>query len=420
VVNELLTDLYELNMAQAYLLEGMTRPATFELHVRRLPAVRNYVVACGLGDVLAGLESLRFTPPSIAHLRAQGFGEPFLDWLRAFRFEGDVVAMPEGTPAFPEEPLLQVTGPLPQVQLIETLVLHEVHLQTVIASKAARVVAAAGGRPVIDFGLRRTLCGVEAVRAMWVAGIAGTSNVLASQRYPSIPAVGTMAHSYVQAHASEDLAFRAWTTHYAGSTLLVDTFDTLEGVRRAIPYRPQAIRLDSGNLARLARDARRLLDEAGLAAVRIVASGGLDEYVIAGLRDAPIDAYGVGTRMGVSEDAPSLDMAYKLTEYDGLGRVKLSEHKRILPGRKQVFRTADGDVIARHDESRPGRALLEPVMRGGRVLRVRDLDEARATAAAELARLPTALRGLSPAPWPVQLSDRLAADYAEACRRARC
>lgn len=417
-MNELLTDLYELNMVQAYLLEGMTGTATFELHVRRLPSVRNYVLACGLGDVLASLEALRFGADSIDFLRERGFGAGFLDWLGAFRFRGDVTAVPEGTPVFAEEPILQVTGPLPHVQLVETLVLHAVHLQTVVASKAARVVAAAAGRPVIDFGLRRTPGTVEAVRAMWIAGVAGTSNVLAARCYPSIPAVGTMAHSYIQAHASEDRAFAAWSEHYPASTLLVDTYDTLDGVRRAIPYRPAAVRLDSGDLGTLARQARRLLDDAGLPGVRIFASGGLDEYALADLQHAPIDAYGVGTRMGVSEDAPSLDMAYKLTEYDGVGRVKLSAHKRILPGRKQVFRSDTGDVIARHDEPLLGRPLLVPVMRDGVPLAPPDLDAARATAAAELARLPVELRGLAPAAWPVRVSERLAADHAEACRRA--
>ena len=317
--------------------------------------------------------------------------------------------MPEGTPVFANEPILEVVAPIGQCQLIETLVLNQIGFQTLIASKAARVVAAAGGRTVVDFGGRRAHgmdAAVEGARAAYVAGVAATSNVEAGQIY-GIPVTGTVAHSFVQAFPSEMEAFRTFAARFPQTTLLVDTYDTLAGVEKVIAlarelgpaFAVQAVRLDSGDLAALARGARALLDAAGLAQVRILASGGLDEWKIAAMVDAgvPIDGFGVGTDMSVSGDAPALDIAYKLTEYAGRGRMKLSTGKHSLPGRKQVFRTIrDGattsDVIARHGETLEGRPLLQPVMAAGhRLVPSPTLDTIRAHAAAECAALPAHL-----------------------------
>jgi nicotinate phosphoribosyltransferase len=425
----LLTDLYELTMLQAYWREGMHGESVFSLHARRLPGRRNYLLACGLADVLDYLERLRFSGAAIDRLSALAAFEPaFLDWLATFRFTGSVWAVPEGTPVFGEEPLLEIVAPLPQAQVVETFVLNQVHFQTVLASKASRVVQAAAGRRTVDFGLRRIHgadAGLKAARAFHIAGIDATSNVLAGVLY-GVPTAGTMAHSYVQAHAHEIDAFRAFSRMHPQTILLVDTYDTLEGVRRVVElarergeaFAVRGIRLDSGDLAALAFEARRILDEAGLHQVGIFASGGLDEDVMDDIvrAGAPIDAFGIGSGMGVAADAPYLDMAYKLVEYEGRGRTKLSPHKRILPGRKQVFRVeaegaATGDVIAQSGEAMAGRPLLINVMLQGEVAaagRV-TLDAARAHARAELARLPARVRALQPAapPYPVRLSDGL-------------
>ncbi|HEY7442820.1 MAG TPA: nicotinate phosphoribosyltransferase [Vicinamibacterales bacterium] len=425
----LFTDLYELTMMQGYLAEHMTDRATFTLFVRRLPQHRNFLLACGLEQVLAYLEELHFTEDDVAYLRSLNrFSDEFFASLRAFRFTGDVYAVPEGTPVFANEPIVEVVAPIAQGQLVETFVMNQIHVQTVLASKAVRVVTAARGRQVVDFGARRTH-GVDAAlqgaRAFYIAGVSATSNVLAGKVY-RIPVAGTMAHSFIQAHGDEREAFRAFVRAFPGTTLLVDTYDTLEGVRRVIDLvksapdemKVTAIRLDSGDLAALAREARRLLDEAGLHRVEIFASSGLDEHEIDSLlaADAPIDGFGVGTGMSVSVDAPSLDIAYKLAEYGGQGRTKLSREKPILPGRKQVFRQhidgkAAGDVIARADESLEGRSLLQVVMRAGRRTSAAEtnLEEIRRYTAAELARLPERVIALAPADpaYPVRLSPAL-------------
>lgn len=422
----LLTDLYQLTMLRAYREERMEEEATFSLFARRLPKTRNFLLACGLDDVLAYLESLRFDREALDHLSTfEQFPDDFLAWLEGFRFTGEVRAVPEGTPVFANEPLLEVSAPIAQAQLVETFVMNQIHLQTVLASKAARVVEAARGRAVVDFGLRRmhgTDAGMKAARAFHVAGVAATSNVQAGRMY-GLRVAGTMAHSYVQAHDDELDAFRAFARLYPATTLLVDTYDTLAGVRKVVQlaremgeeFGVRAIRLDSGDLAELAFEARRILDDAGLEEVEIFASGGLDEVEVERLvaAEAPITGFGVGTGMGVSADAPSLDVAYKLTSYAGRGRLKLSPGKPILPGRKQVFRreeagTAVGDVIGRAEEEGPGRPLLVPVMRDGERLpagRV-DLDIARARARAEIERLPARIRSLERAdpPYPVELS----------------
>jgi nicotinate phosphoribosyltransferase len=411
----LLTDLYELTMMQAYLREGRTARAVFSLFPRSLPPGRNYFIACGLDDALSYLEHLRFTPASIAYLRGVGgFAEPFLAWLAGFSFSGDVRAVPEGTPMFPGEPLLEISAPLPEAQLVETMLVNRLHAQTLAASKCARVVRAAGGRAVVDFGLRRmhgTEAAVKNARAYAIAGAAATSNVLAGATY-GLEVSGTMAHSYVQSHDTELAAFRAFTALYPETVLLVDTYDTMTGVENVIrlaremgeAFRVKAIRLDSGDLAALSRAARARLDQAGLTGVSIFASGNLDEYSITDLlaRGAAIDGFGVGTRLGVSTDAPSLDFCYKLCSYAGRDRVKLATGKQSLPGPQQVFRLSEAgpdgerdvaDILAGDDEHHPGRPLLVPVMRDG-----------------------VRLDGHGPAPDPAACD---ATDIAASARRAR-
>jgi nicotinate phosphoribosyltransferase len=423
----LLMDLYELTMVDAYLDEGLHAEAAFSLFVRELPERRNFLLACGLEEALTYLETLRFPPEALAWLESQGsFSKRLLDWLERFRFTGDVYAVPEGTPVFGLEPLLEVVAPLPEAQLVETYLINQVQLQTMAASKAARVVEAARGRPVMDFGVRRTHgvdAGLKVARAAYIAGVAATSNLLAGQRY-GIPVAGTMAHSYVQAHDDELSAFRAYVRRFPETTLLVDTYDTLNGVREVVrlaqelgpDFRVRAVRLDSGDLNELAGTARSLLDAAGLERVRIVVSGGLDEDEVARLSHPTINAFGVGTSLGVSEDAPSLDIVYKLVAYAGRGRMKLSTRKVLLPERKQVFREeADGkarrDVLARHDEVHPGRPLLRRMMRGGRRLEGVSpaLEQIRTYAREEVARLPSHVRALPRAepPYAVDVSPTL-------------
>jgi len=434
----LLVDLYELTMAQAYLEEEMVGDAAFSLFVRRLPPRRNYLLACGLDDALRSLERLAFGSDALDHLESLGlFSERFLAYLEQLRFSGDVRAVPEGTPVFAGEPILELTAPLPEAQLGETVVMNQIHLQTVLASKAARIVGAARGRPVVDFGCRR-MHGNDAAskgaRAFFIAGVRATSNVAAGARY-GIPVAGTMAHSYVQAHDDEYDALRRFAERYPETTLLVDTYDTLAGVAKVVElarelgpgFKVRAVRLDSGDLGELARGTRRMLDAAGLASVEIFASGGLDEDAIAALlaRGAPIDGFGVGSEMGVARDAPVFDIAYKLVAYGGRGRIKLSPDKEVLPGRKQVFRVEQGgravrDVLGCADEQHGGRPLLVPVMKEGARLPAgrADLMAARERARREIAALPDRIRDLTPAdpPYPVERSTALLRSRAEARR----
>jgi nicotinate phosphoribosyltransferase len=427
----LFTDLYELTMAQAYHVERMDQFAVFELAFRQLPQNRNFIVAAGFGDILDFLGTFRFSDGDLDYLRGHGqFTEEFLKRLASLRFTGDVYAMPEGTLLFPNEPLLQVIAPIIEAQLIETFVLNQVHFQSIAVTKAARVVAAAQGRVVVDFGSRRahgTDAALKVARATYLAGGDGTSNVLAGKIY-GIPVFGTMAHSYIQAHDGELASFESFATLYPETTLLVDTYDTLEGVRKVIElshklgdrFRVRALRLDSGDLGALAADTRKMLDEAGLENVKIFASSGLDEYKIQELvhSGSPIDAFGVGTKLAVIADAPELDMAYKLVEYGGKGRLKLSTKKLVYPGRKQVFRQIDsgrmvGDVIGRFDESLAGEQLLKPLMLRGQPVSRIELAESRRRLQRELERLPDHLRGLQsvPPPYPVSFSARLEADF---------
>lgn len=425
----LFTDLYELTMMQAYYAEGMTGQAAFELFFRKLPKSRNYVMAAGIDEVLNYLENVRFTDDDLAWLRQKGqFSEAFLQTLRDFRFTGDVYAVPEGTIVFENEPVVQVVAPMPQAQLVETYVLNQIHLQSVAATKAARVVTAAPGRNVVDFGSRRshgTDAALKVARSSYLAGAAGTSNVAAGRLY-DVPIFGTMAHSYVQAHPDEMAAFRAFIQEFPETTLLVDTYDTLEGVHKVIElarqlgedFKVQSIRLDSGDLAELAKASRKLLDEAGLDKMKILASSGLDEYKITELlaEGAPIDGFGVGTELAVSGDAPDIDFSYKLVAYEGQPRMKLSSKKMNPPGRKQVFRVVENgqmvrDIIAHYDETLTGEVLLQPVMRNGRRLdagRV-PLPRAREHAQNQLELLPPRLKGLERVEegYPAEISTAL-------------
>jgi nicotinate phosphoribosyltransferase len=415
----LLTDLYELNMAASYFRRGMTAPATFSLFVRNLPDRWGFLVACGLEHCLDFLESFRFTDEDLDYLRTtQGYPDESLDAFRDLKFTGNVWAIPEGRLVFPDEPLLEVTAPLPEAQLAETYLLNQVTYQTAIASKGARCRIAAPDKNMVDFAFRR-VHGVEAsfavARATAIVGFSATSNVEAARMLGLRP-TGTMAHSYIEAFETEAEAFRAYAKDYPDRVvLLVDTYDTLQGVEKAIEVARElrakggtltAIRLDSGDMAALARDARAMLDEAGLDEVEIFASGGLDEDVIASLAESPIDAFGVGTKVGVAADSPYLDSVYKLVEYDGHRVAKLSVKKATLPGPKQVWRKPgmDGDVIGLREEAGPEGAepLLESVMSGGQRHAREGLREARERFSSEFATMPAPLRSLDPAPYRVE------------------
>jgi nicotinate phosphoribosyltransferase len=429
----LVTDLYELTMAEAYLRAGKNGRATFSLFIRRLPPERTYLIAAGLDDALRYLETLRFTDDDLAFLRGLGlFSDELLAFLGGLRFTGDVRAVPEGRAVFAEEPLVEVTGPLIEAQILETYLINVLHLQTLLASKAARCVDAADGRPVVDFGLRRAHgvdAGMAAARASFLAGCTATSNVAAGEAY-GIPLSGTMAHSFITSFPTELDAFRTYARAYPGSTtLLIDTYDTLQGARHAVivarelaaaGHHLRAVRIDSGDVGRLSRGVRAILDDGGFPDVQIVASGGLDEYAIASMlaNGAAIDAFGVGTRMDASEDAPTLEAAYKLVEYEGRPVGKLSPGKATLPGGKQIWRRTGpdgrftGDVLSAMDETIPNaEPLLVPVMRDGRRLHPPEpLTVLRERCLAERARLPASVRRITDAaPYPVDLSPGLRA-----------
>jgi nicotinate phosphoribosyltransferase len=437
----LLTDLYQLNMLQAYFDLGMTGTATFEIFCRKLPAERNFLMAAGLSQAADWLQQLRFGDEELKWLAdSRRFSAAFIDHLAAFRFEGDVDAMAEGSIFFPDEPILRLTAPLLQAQLVETRLLNIIHFQTLIASKAARLVLAAPGKAVIDFGLRRAHgaeAGLWAARAAYLAGCTGTATVLAEPLF-GIPIFGTMAHAFIQAHDDEAEAFRNFARSRPSSVvLLIDTYDTEAAAAKVVALAPElaaegiavsGVRLDSGDLARHARIVRAILDAGGLTAVQIFASGTLDEYRIAALlaAGAPIDGFGVGTSLAISTDAPALDCVYKLQAYAGRPRRKRSEGKATWPGAKQVFRRGDdagqmvGDTVALADEPAAGRPLLSPVMRQGRLVApLPSLAEARNHAADQRAALPAPLAGIAAAvPYPVTISQRLQAVAASLDRQA--
>ena len=404
-------------MLQAYYARGMEEPAVFEFFVRRLPAKRNFLVAAGLEQTVEFLENLRFDETAIAWLASIGRFEPaFLDRLARFRFNGDVEAVPEGTVCFANEPLLRVTASLPEAQLVESRLINLVHFQTVIASKAARSVLAAGPRMLVDFGFRRAHgaeAGVLAARAAYLAGFTGTATVEAGRRF-GIPVYGTMAHSFVQTHFDETAAFRHFIECFPeNNTLLIDTYDTLEGARKVVALaqglRPAgirigAVRIDSGDVDELSRVVRRILDEGGCRDTKIFVSGSLDETIVASLVEdgAPVDGFGVGTNLDASVDEPVLDCAYKLQEYAGRATRKLSTGKETWPGRKQIerHRGRDGrlrrDDVVLEDDRIHGERLLAPAMRAGRrSSSLPTLAEARERAQRELAALPVALRSVT-------------------------
>jgi nicotinate phosphoribosyltransferase len=424
-VSALITDLYELTMAAGYFEAGKAgETATFELTIRHLPANRNYVLAAGLPQVVDYLSNLRFTAAEIEYLRGlpqfRSVPDAFFDYLRGFQFTGDLFAVPEGVPLFAGEPLLTIRAPVIEAQIPETYVLSTVTFQTLVASKGARCVEAAAGRAVVEFGTRRAHtpeAGVLAARAAYISGCAGTSNTQAGFQF-GIPVMGTAAHSWVMSFASEAEAFRRLQRVMDDSTAqLIDTYDTLEGARRAARTgRPLwGVRLDSGDALSLSRQVRAILDEAGLDDAKIMVSGDLDEYRIRELAraGAPIDAFGVGTQLATSADAPYMSTVYKLVELNvgGVHRytAKLSEDKASLPGSKQIFRDGERDVLARSGECGKGEALMRPVMLGGRLIEpLPDLERARARARESIAGLPPALRELEAAePWPVVCSAEL-------------
>ena len=426
----LLTDLYQLTMLQTYVEQGMEELAVFEFFVRKLPPSRSFLLSAGLEQALEYLETLRFSDWELDWLTAGGrFSTSFVDYLARLRFTGDVHAMPEGTVFFPNEPALRVIAPLPQAQLMETRLINLLHFQTVIASKAARLVLLAQGKPLIDFGLRRAHgaeAGTLAARASYLAGFAGTATVLAGAQF-GVPVYGTMAHSFVQAHTDESDAFEHFAqSHPDNVVLLLDTYDTEAAAEKVVALAPrlkqrgitiQGVRLDSGDLADHARKVRRILDSGGLTHVRIVASGSIDEAALRRLVEAkaPIDTFAVGTHLTTSSDAPYMDCAYKLQEYAGRPCRKRSEGKATWPGRKQVYRRHGsdgrmaGDVITLESDLQEGTALLQPVMRAGkRLTSPRPLADVRAANADELSRMPEPLRTLREgASYPIRVSQAL-------------
>jgi nicotinate phosphoribosyltransferase len=425
----LLTDLYQLTMLQGYFKRGMLETAAFEFFVRRLRPGRNFLMAAGLEQVLDFIEQARFSPEELDWLRGTGrFYAEFVDWLAGWRFEGDIDAMPEGTVFFPDEPILRVVAPLPQAQLIETRLINLLHFQTLIASKAARSTLVAPNKLLVDFGLRRAHgaeAGLLAARAAYLAGFSGAATVLAGVRF-GIPIFGTMAHSFVQAHDSETESFRSFAHAQPDNVvLLIDTYDTEAAAHKVVALGHElaqqgiaikGVRLDSGDLGELAHRVRRILDDGGLLATTIFASGDLDEYRLRDLltRGAPIDGFGVGTRLDTSSDMPYLDCAYKLQEYAGSPRRKRSLGKATWPGRKQVWRRYDngsmiGDTISLEIDVQPGEPLLVPVMRNGRrLLPQPTLAEARSHAARNLHQLPAALAMLEDdRRYPLEISPAL-------------
>jgi len=427
-VTGLLTDLYELTMAAGYFEAGKAKQqATFELSIRRLPPRRNFILAAGLAQCAEYLLNLRFDREAIDYLRGlPQFGRVspvFFDYLRDFRFTGDLFAVPEGTPLFAGEPMLSVRAPLIEAQIPETWLLSAITFQSLVATKGARLVEAGGGRDIVEFGTRRAHtpeAGVLAARAAYIGGCVGTSNTLAGLRY-GIPVFGTAAHSWVLSFPSEKESFRRLQQLLGPHTVqLIDTYDTIEGARRAAELGPPlwGVRLDSGDVVSLARQVRTILDQAGLKDAKIMASGDLDEYKIRDIiaSGAPVDSFGVGTELATSADAPSMGTVYKLVEVDicGIKRftAKFSEDKETLPGAKQLFRLPDRDVLARAAECCAGsEALLQPVILGGNLVEeLPGVNAARARAAESIARLPAELRGLDAgAPRPVEYSQDLTA-----------
>jgi nicotinate phosphoribosyltransferase len=438
----LLTDLYQFNMIQAYLEHGETKTAVFEFFVRKLPTQRGFLVAAGLDTALDFLENLRFTSEELKWLASSGrFGAGLLDYLARFRFSGDVHAMPEGTVFFANEPILRVTAPLPEAQLVETRLINILHFQSLIAAKAARMVLAAPNKILIDFGLRRAHgadAGLMAARASYIAGFAGTATVLAEKEF-GIPIYGTMAHSFIQAFDDETAAFESFArARPENLVLLIDTYDTEAAARKVVALAPRlkeagiiirGVRLDSGDLIALSKRVRCILDDGGLTDVIIFASGGIEEDTLAAFmrQSAPIDGAGIGTSLTTSSDAPALDCAYKLQEYAGLPRRKWSAGKATWPGRKQVWRhygtdgRMAGDILSVEDDAQQGKPLLQLAMQSGRRLNLPPIfADIRSHTSRELEQLPEPLRRLEPgASYPVQVAEKLVKLTTEVDRRLR-
>ena len=442
-VSPLLTDLYQLTMLQGYDRHHMTDTAVFEFFVRKLPSTRNFLIAAGLEQVINYLENLRFGRRDLEWLAATGrFDDDFITYLEKLRFNGDVFAVPEGSIVFPDEPILRIAAPIGQAQLVETRVINLLHFQTLIASKAGRMVLAAPEKILVDFGLRRAHgaeAGLLAARASYLAGFTGTSTVQAGQLF-DVPLYGTMAHSFIQAHDREIEAFEHFATAQPDNVvLLIDTYDTEAAAGKVVELARklrknnitvQAVRLDSGDLIDLSRKVRRILDNGGLKDVRIFSSGNLDEYVLAHFSEnkAPIDGFGIGTRMITAADAPYLDCAYKLVEYAGWPRRKRSAGKATWPGRKQIYRHFDDsgcmahDILTVEDDRGTGKPLIKPVMRSGRRLQPPPaLKECRERVKKSMATLPPSLRQLQQAPaYEVRISKALRKCTAEVdARQAR-
>jgi len=427
----LITDFYEFTMAACYYQKKMFAPATFSLFIREYPPNRGYFVSAGLEDVLEFLESFHFNQEDLDYLHSLSFfSKDFLHYLSTLRFTGDVFAIPEGRLFFKDEPILEITAPIIEAQLVETFVMNAINLQVTIATKAARCVHAAKGKKLVDFSLRRTQgidAGLKVARASYIAGFIGTSNVLAGKLY-NIPVFGTMAHSFVTSFEREIDAFRAFAEMFPEDTVfLIDTYDTIIGAHKAAIVgkemlnrgkKLKGVRLDSGDMASLSKEVKAIFKEAGLNDISIFASGGFDEYKIAKVIEegAEIDAFGVGTKMGVSADAPYADIAYKLVNYDGRPVLKLSTGKRTLVGEKQVFRITDGnslkkDIIALRDEELEGEPLLKPVMKKGKRLQSSpSLNEIRERFQLEFSMLDdTYKRLVNPETFPVELGPKLEA-----------
>jgi nicotinate phosphoribosyltransferase len=439
-VSPLLTDLYQLNMIQAYLDHGETKTAVFELFCRTLPARRGFLMASGLEQALDYLEDLRFSADDIAWLQSTGrFEKNALDYFAQLRFTGDVHAMPEGTVFFANEPILRVTAPLPQAQLAETRLINILHFQSLVAAKAARCVLATPNKVLVDFGLRRAHgaeAGLMAARASYAAGFAGTATVLAGEMF-GIPLYGTMAHSFIEAFDDETTAFETYARSRPNNLVfLLDTYDTEAAARKVVALAPKlkadgitirAVRLDSGDLIALSKNVRAILDQGGLRYVTIFVSGGLDEDSLLAFAKAkaPIDGIGIGTSLTTSADVPNVDFVYKMQEYAGLARRKKSDKKATWPGRKQVWRRHDadnlmsGDVLALESSGQAGEPLLQLVMQNGkRVAPSPSLDDVRRHARRELERLPEPLRGLNAGTtYPVEVADELKTLAAEVDRR---
>ena len=422
----LLTDLYQLTMMQAYYDRGYEEEAVFELFFRKLPAERPFMVACGLEQALEFLDNLHFSDDEIDYLHKQPqFHDDFLDRLKDFSFTGSINAMAEGTVFFADEPVMRVTAPLPQAQLVETRLINIIQYQTMIASKAVRMTRLLPDRVLVDYGLRRSHgaeAGIFAARSAYLAGFAGTATVLAGKYY-DIPVYGTMAHSFVQAHDSEEEAFYNYaTSHPDNCVLLIDTYDTERAARRVIELSKnlkkqnisiKGVRLDSGDMVQLSKTVRKLLDDAGLNEVLIFASGDLDEYELEKFRDAPVDGFGIGSKMTTSADHPYCNSVYKLVEYKGEGRRKLAKKKATWPGRKQIFRQISdnslmcGDVIGLAEEALGGTPLIHHYMKGGtRLGQLPSLTESREFLQQQLALLPADIDSTD-FNYPVSHSEKL-------------